>query len=162
MRMSEGVEWAVHCAAVLSWLPPGAALPASRLAEYHDVPTAYLSKHLQALGRAGITETVRGRHGGHRLARPAEEITLLHLVEAIDGTEPAFRCSEIRRRGPTASPATHYPPMCGVHSAMLRADVAWREELARTTVRELADGAVADATDAQLRKGARWFEEVLR
>jgi Rrf2 family protein len=161
MQLSEGVEWGAHCAAVLATLPPGAALPAARLAEFHDVPAAYLAKHLQAMARAGILETARGRKGGYRLARPAGEITLLEVVEAIDGLEPAFRCTEIRRRGPTASPARHYPTMCGIHAAMLRADVAWRAELARTTVQELADHALRAASPAVLAKGVRWMQEVL-
>lgn len=161
MRLSEGVEWAAHCAAVLATLPPGAALPAARLAEFHGVPAAYLAKHLQALARAGIVETARGPRGGYRLARPASEITLLEIVEAIDGLEPTFRCTEIRRRGPTASSARHYPTICGVHAAMLRADAAWRSELARTTVQELADGALRNASPEVLAKGVRWMQEVL-
>jgi len=49
MRMSEGVEWGVHCAAVLAALPPLATLPGKALAEFHDVSETYLVKHLQAL-----------------------------------------------------------------------------------------------------------------
>src|SRR5947209_8292305 len=102
MRMSDGVEWAIHCCTVLALLPPDLALPAPRLAEFHGVPPAYLAKQLQALARAGIAESVPGARGGYRLARPADEITLLDVVHAIDGPEPAFRCTEIRRRGPAA------------------------------------------------------------
>src|SRR5262247_2458737 len=104
MRMSDGVEWGVHACTILAVLPPDRALTAAKLAEYHDVPAAYLAKHLQSLARAGVLETVKGPRGGYRLARPATEITLLDVVEAIDGDTPAFRCSEIRRRGPTAAP----------------------------------------------------------
>lgn len=161
VHLAAGVEWAAHCATLLSWLPPGAALPAARLAEYHEVPASYLAKNLQDLARAGLVESVRGPAGGYRLARPAAEITLLEIVEAIDGLEPSFRCTEIRRRGPTAVAVRHYSPTCGVHAAMLRADVAWRSELAKTTVQDLADGALAEATPEQLRKGARWLERVL-
>jgi Rrf2 family protein len=161
MQLSEGVEWGTHCATLLALLPPGTSLPAARLAEYHDVPAAYLAKHLQAMARAGILGTERGPRGGYRLARPASEITLLEIVEAIDGLEPAFRCNEIRRRGPTASPARHYPTVCGIHAAMLRADVAWRAEIARTTVQELAEIALRAATPTVLEKGARWMQEVL-
>ena len=104
MKLSDGVEWGVHACVVLAVLPPDAALPAARLAEYHGVPSAYLAKHLQALARAGVLETVKGPRGGYRLARPATDITVLDVVEAIDGDEPAFRCTEIRRRGPSAVP----------------------------------------------------------
>jgi DNA-binding IscR family transcriptional regulator len=44
MRISEGVEWAAHCVLLLDSLSEDAALPASRLAEYHGVPAPYLAK----------------------------------------------------------------------------------------------------------------------
>src|SRR6266508_5269600 len=100
MRLGEGVEWALHCCTLLAVLPPDQAMPASRLAEYHGVPGAYLAKHLQALSQAGIVEAVPGRRGGYRLARRPDEITLLDVVDAVEGAEGSFRCTEIRRRGP--------------------------------------------------------------
>ena len=87
--MSEGVEWGIHCCTVLAVLPTGATLPASRLAEYHGVPAAYLAKHMQALSKAGIVESVAGPKGGYRLAKPPAEITVLDVVLAIEGAEPA-------------------------------------------------------------------------
>ncbi|MGH6991101.1 MAG: Rrf2 family transcriptional regulator, partial [Stellaceae bacterium] len=54
MRISDGVEWAVHLCGVLAAAPVGRGLPGAKLAEFHDLPPAYLAKHLQALSRAGI------------------------------------------------------------------------------------------------------------
>jgi Rrf2 family protein len=162
MRMSDGVEWGVHVCVLLATLPDGAALPAAKLAEYHGVPAAYLAKHLQALAAAGVLITVKGARGGYRLARPPAEIRVLDVVEAIDGDEPAFRCSEIRRRGPTAMPAREYTKVCGIHRAFIDADVAWRSELARTTVADLFVGVLDDAPRAALEKGARWLQESAR
>src|SRR4029079_15835011 len=102
MRMSDGVEWAVHCATILGALPDGVALSAARLAEYHGVSAPYLAKHLQALPRARVLVAAPGPRGRARLARPAAEVTLLEIVEAVAGSQPAFRCTEIRRRGPAA------------------------------------------------------------
>src|SRR5687768_4360995 len=104
MKLGEGVEWALHCATVLALVPPGRALPAAALAEFHGVPPAYLAKTMQALAREGIVESVPGRRGGYRLARRAREVTILDVVEAIEGRERSFRCSEIRRRGPARVP----------------------------------------------------------
>ena len=162
MKLSDGVEWGVHVCVLLAVLPADAALPAARLAEYHGVPSAYLAKHLQALARAGVLETVKGPRGGYRLARPPAEITVLEVVEAIDGEEPAFRCTEIRRRGPTAMPAREYRNLCGIHSAFVRADEAWRAELAAATIADLVVGVVRDAPRAGLEKGARWISEAVR
>jgi len=161
MKLSDGVEWGAHVTTLLAVLPPDRALPAARLAEYHGVPAAYLAKHLQALSRAGILESVQGPRGGYRLARPAEEITLLDVVEAIDGDEPAFRCTEIRRRGPTAQPASAYRLACGIHRAMDAADSVWRDSLRGVTVAELVDGVMRDASPAALVAGAQWIQEAL-
>lgn len=140
MKIGEGVEWGLHCCALLAGLPPGEALTASRLAEFHGVRGAYLAKHLQALARAGIIRSASGRVGGYRLARPAREISLLEVVEAVEGGEPVFRCLEIRRQGAAARlPASAFPSRCGIALAMERAEAAWREALSRQTVQDLVD-----------------------
>ncbi|NED55319.1 Rrf2 family transcriptional regulator, partial [Micromonospora aurantiaca] len=51
--MNEGVEWAIHSCLNLTWLEPGEAVTAARLAAYYELPAAYLNKQLQALARAG-------------------------------------------------------------------------------------------------------------
>jgi Rrf2 family protein len=162
MRLSDGVEWGVHVCVLLAALPDEAALPAAKLAEYHGVPAPYLAKHLQALAGAGVLRTIKGARGGYRLARPPAEITVLEVVEAIDGDESAFRCSEIRRRGPLAMPAREYTKVCGVHHAFTRADEAWRAELAQTTIADLFVGLLADVPRTALEKGARWLQESAR
>ena len=162
MRLSDGVEWGVHACVLLAVLPAEGALPAARVAEYHGVPSAYLAKHLQALARAGVLETVKGPRGGYRLARPATEITVLDVVEAIDGAEPAFRCTEIRRRGPSAVAAREYRTPCGIHRVFTRADDAWRAELSATTIADLVVGAVREAPRAAIERGARWLTDAVR
>ena len=162
MRLSEGVEWGLHCATLLSFLPDGQALPAARLAEYHGVPGAYLAKNLQALSRAGIVETVPGARGGYRLARSPAAISMLEIVEALDGHESAFRCTEIRRRGPTAVPAREYRAPCAIHAVMDRADAAWRAELAAASIADIVTMLSESAPSGALKKGSKWFQEVLR
>jgi Rrf2 family protein len=162
VKLSDGVEWGVHVCTLLAVLPEDAALPAARLAEYHGVPSAYLAKHLQALARAGVLETVKGPRGGYRLARPAADISVLDVVEAIDGEESAFRCTEIRRRGPTAMPAREYRMPCGIHRVFTRADEAWRAELAATKVSDLVIGVIHEAPRPAIEKAARWIEAAVR
>lgn len=161
MQLGQGVEWVLHCCVVLGALPAGAALPAPRLAEYHGVPPAYLAKHLQSLSQAGIVDSVAGRRGGYRLARPPHEISLLDVVDAVEGATSAFRCSEIRRRGPTAVPARYYRRPCGIAVAMERADAAWRAELQRQTVADLMTTVNETVSPVILRKARAWFKEVL-
>lgn len=143
-------------------LPDDRALPASSLAEFHGVPGAYLAKHLQALSQAGTLEAVPGRRGGYRLGRPADEITLLDAVEATEGDAGAFRCTEIRRRGPTASPSNVYSPTCAIAVAMSRAEAAWRAGLARHTIATLLAELGASISPVVVRKTAAWIQEVAR
>lgn len=158
--MSDGVEWALHCCTVLAALPSGQTLPAAKLAELHDVPPAYLAKHLQAMAGAGITESVAGPHGGYRLAKPPADISLLDVVRAVDGHVVAFRCAEIRQRGPAARPASTYRRPCGIARAMWRAEDAWRAELQATTIADLVIELVATVPHKQLMAGAEWVQQV--
>jgi Rrf2 family protein len=161
MRLAEGVEWGLHACVLLAVLPESVTLPASRLAEYHGVPAAYMAKNLQALSRAGIVESLPGQKGGYRLARSAADITLLDVVEAIDGVEPSFRCSEIRRRGPAAVPAREYKAVCTIAKAMWQADERWRAELRSQTVGDLVSGLSRAVSPKAVAKTATWFQEVL-
>lgn len=137
MKMSDGVEQAIHSVAMLSGLSEGGVLSAAALAEFHGVSTSYLLKHLQALSGAGILHTVPGPKGGYRLARPAEKITLLDIVLAVEGPAPAFRCNEIRQRGPNPAPDRFFAKPCNISAAMLKAERVYRAELAKTTIADL-------------------------
>lgn len=159
MRLSEGVEWTTHCCTVLGSMPAGAVAPAGKLAEFHGVPAAYLGKQMQRLAGAGIVESVPGRRGGFRLARPTDEITLLDIVLAVEGAEPAFRCTEIRQAGPSAVPAERYVRPCGIAAAMWSAEQAWRDELAGTTIADLLDALVVDPEQSE--RAVEWWIQVL-
>ena len=50
-----------------------------------DIPTSFLERILGDLRRAGIVTSVRGRSGGYRLARPADQVTLAEVIRAVDG-----------------------------------------------------------------------------
>jgi Rrf2 family protein len=159
--MNEGVEWATHCATLLAALPEDTVLPATRLAEYHDIPAPYLAKSLQALMRAGIVEAIPGRRGGYRLGRAATDITLLDIVRAVDGDGPFFHCTEIRRRGPSRVAVRSYSPTCGIAASMWRAEQAWQDELRAVTVAQLLAQTFEQAPPAALEKGATWITQVL-
>ncbi|MBO0781115.1 MAG: Rrf2 family transcriptional regulator [Ktedonobacteraceae bacterium] len=162
MKLSEGVEWGLHCASVLAGLPPGATLPTRSLAELHGLSETYLSKHLQALTNARIIESVPGPRGGYRLMRSPEEITLLEIVEAIDGREPLFRCTEIRQRGPLARGPQAYRRPCGIHVAMARAEQAWREALHSQTLADIVAHYVQDVDLQQRQRQEQWVAGRMR
>ncbi|WP_323019808.1 Rrf2 family transcriptional regulator [Pararhodobacter sp.] len=140
--MSDGVEAALHSALVLAAVPEGKVLTGRSLATLHGVSESYLLKHLRALAAAGVVEAVPGPRGGYRLAREPGQITLLDIVEAIDGAEPAFLCREIRRRGPgKAQDPCVYKSDCFIKTRMLGAEQAWRTALRAQSLADLvADG----------------------
>lgn len=156
--MSQGVEWALHCTVTLAGQPEGATLLGRDLALYHGVSEAYLLKHLQALVRAGLLESLPGRSGGYRLARPAADISVLDVVTAIEGVGPSFRCSEIRRRQPgaTTEPAAYRRP-CPINATMLAAESAWRDVLGGRTIADLLLEIHRRADFDSLVRGADWL-----
>jgi Rrf2 family protein len=155
MKMSAGVEWAVHCCVVLSQAE--APVPGSRLAEFHGVSATYLAKHLQALSRAGIVRSTQGQTGGYELTRAADRVSVLDVVQAIDGDEPAFRCTEIRQRGPLRTPAHDCVRPCGVAHVMATAEAAWRDALASVSIADLAAGLDASSAGKTLPAIAGWL-----
>jgi len=162
MRLGAGVEWALHCAVLLAALPRTGTLPGRALAEFHGISESYLLKHLQSLTRAGLFESVPGPTGGYRLARGPDEITVLDIVEAVEGPEPTFRCTDIRQRGPAALDPELYRVRCGIHTAMLRADIVWKQALRSQTVADLV-AITAESIDRRRVELARaWLKENVR
>src|SRR5579859_666513 len=162
MKLSEGVEWGLHCVSVLAELPPGATLPTKALAEYHGLSETYLAKHLQALTNARVIESVPGPKGGYRLQRTPEEITVLEVVEAIDGREPLFRCTEIRQQGPLTQEPQAYRQPCGIHIVMARAEKAWRAALSEQTIADLVAHYRHDVAVKRQQRSTQWIAGRMR
>lgn len=162
MKHTEGLEWAVHSCSLLAMVPPDFPLPARLLAEFFDLPEPYLAKQMQKLSVAGIVETRRGPHGGYALARKATEITLLQIVEAIDGAERHFVCTEIRRCGPTGVEDKLYTRPCGIARSMWRAEAAWRKELAAVKLSDIQKLGEDETPAEQAAKAIAWFQGKLQ
>ena len=140
MKLSQGVEWGLHAVTLLALAPPGGTVRRDALAGHYGLPEAYLAKHLQAMTRAGVLHATTGPKGGYRLARPAEDITVLAVVEAIDGASPPFVCQEIRQGGTSALTPDECRRPCLIKTVMGKADDAWRASLRGVTVADLAAG----------------------
>ena len=91
MKLPVSTEWLLHCAASLAQLEAGATASAAQLAQYFDLPAAYLAKQLQALVKAGVLAATTGPRGGFRLARPASEPCI--LAEKMAEAHEAWRNS---------------------------------------------------------------------
>lgn len=157
MKLPESTEWVLHATGSLAQLPAGATVSAAQLAEHFDVPAAYLAKQLQALVRAGVLSATTGPRGGFRLAGPATEITLLQIVEAVDGGSPFYQCNELRQRGRGAARPEDCRRTCGIAASMHAAEAAWRAAVDNVTVADIVAGlprGVAERTRALLTRGS--------
>jgi Rrf2 family protein len=139
VKLPESTEWILHTVTSLAQLGPAGTASAAQLAEHYDVPAAYLAKQLQTLVRAGVLVAATGPRGGFRLARPPEQITMLQVVEGVDGASPFYTCNEIRQRGRGASPPEQCRQACGIAARMADAQAAWRASLAAVTIADIVE-----------------------
>lgn len=86
---------------------------------------------------------------------------MLDIVLAVEGHEPAFRCTEIRQRGPARVPVADYPPICGIAAAMQRAETAWKAELGSTTVADISAVVARQAPRRAQAKTRAWLSAQL-
>lgn len=85
MQISARSDYALRALCVLACAEQGTAVKADRIAELQSIPRTFLDGILVELRRAGIVESRRGPDGGHRLARPAAEITIAEVMRVLDG-----------------------------------------------------------------------------
>ncbi len=85
LRLSRTVAYAVRATLQLAEAPPGIPIPCSRLAAEGRMPERFLLQILRHLVNYGILESTRGVDGGYRLKLEIREISLLDVIEAIDG-----------------------------------------------------------------------------
>lgn len=159
MNLKNQVEWALHCCALLTGLPPDRYLSTKALSEFHGIPKEYLSKALQGLSKAGLVETMLGPTGGYRLARPPADISFLDVVEAVEGKKSTFVCSNIRANNPCRPRDFCDDRPCAVARVMWEADEAWRRSLAAVSLSDLLDMLAADIAPDMLRRNADWVLE---
>jgi Rrf2 family protein len=159
MKINKGVEWAAHACTLLALLPRGASLSGEALATYLEVPQPYLAKQMQALSRAGIVKAQRGASGGYQLARPAEAISLWQITAAIEGSQPSFRCTEIRRAGPCGLSPVECRKPCAIAGAFAQAEAGYRAALDAVSLTQLVEDAAATTGAASKRAIVAWIEE---
>ena len=136
MKLPESTEWALHCVTALAQVPDE-AVSGVQLAEHFALPAPYLSKQLALLVRGGVLSATTGPRGGFRLSRAASRITLLDIVEAVDGSRDPYTCREIRQQGRGAAPPEECKERCILAQKMRDAHEAWRESLQGVTVATL-------------------------
>ena len=85
MQITRQADYAVRAMAYLTQLGPDRRAATSQIAEEKQIPPSFLAKIVSQLSVAGLLNTSRGARGGVSLAKAPTEISLLDVVEAIDG-----------------------------------------------------------------------------
>jgi len=93
MQITRQADYAVRAVLYLARLGSEQRAATSQIAQEQQIPPSFLAKIVSQLSVAGLLQTSRGARGGVSLARPPEEITLLEVVEAIDGPIMLNECA---------------------------------------------------------------------
>ena len=113
-------------------LTDGRRWQAAQLAEQVGTSAAYLAHIVGPLTRAGWVNSAPGPTGGHQLVADLSSISLLDLIEAVEGPTDDGRCV-------MASQACPAPEPCAIHDTWIRARGALAAELASTSLRSITD-----------------------
>lgn len=132
MLFSQRADYAVRVMVYIACQETGRRVQIREAAEKQEVPVAFLAKIVQALAVAGLVETQRGAGGGLVLARPAQDITLLQIVEATEGPIALTRCTYEPGRCPRSG-------RCAVHPVWERVQRLLETHLAAIRLSELAE-----------------------
>lgn len=132
MLYSKTTKYAILALAEIARCEPGTAVPTRRIAEASDVPYPLLAKILLHLNRAGLVESLRGKRGGIRLARPATDIAVRDVVIALDGAGVLSDC-------PLYLDACTCERECELHAIWKPARDAVVDFLEQTSIQDVAD-----------------------
>ncbi|KIX12566.1 RrF2 family transcriptional regulator [Dethiosulfatarculus sandiegensis] len=122
MNLTRAGEYAVRCVLFLSLHEPSEIVNRKKISAAMDIPSQFLSKIAQRLSRGGLIVITQGSKGGYQLLRAPEEITLLDVIECVEGDIGLNTC--ILR--PESCART---PGCPVHEVWDKARNALRQVL---------------------------------
>lgn len=118
-----------------------ARVQARQLAERCRIPAKFLEAILVDLREAGFVQSRRGQHGGHALARAAEDIRIGDVIRAIDGPLAPVRCASVTAYEPCRDCPD--PDACALRALMRESRDALSRVLDGRSLREFADADAA-------------------
>jgi len=131
MQITRATDYAVRVMIHLAALPPGSKVQQAELSRDTEVSGHFLSKVLQQLVRSQLIRSQRGSGGGFVLAVPASSVSLLDVVEAIEGPVRLNLCLE-------DGPSCNRKPSCPAHEVWAKAQAALVKVLAASSIASLA------------------------
>lgn len=93
MQITRQADYAIRAILYLAEKDPNLRASTSQIAEQKHIPPSFLAKIISQLSIAGLILTSRGARGGVSLARPADQISIMEVVEAIDGPIALNQCT---------------------------------------------------------------------
>jgi len=132
MIFSRSSEYAIRAFVNMASLPEGEYAMVKNIAAESGAPAHFLAKILQDLARDGFLKSSKGPRGGFRLRPAPEEISLLQIVEAVDGAGRYDRC-------PAGSPECDDRVACGMHDSWMALRSRIIGYLEGTSIAELAN-----------------------
>jgi Rrf2 family protein len=93
MQITRQADYALRAMLYLAQLEPNQRAATSQIAEEQHIPPSFLAKIISQLSIAGLIHTSRGARGGVSLARLPDEVSILEVVEAIDGPISLNECT---------------------------------------------------------------------
>lgn len=134
----------------------GRVVSAREIAGRYKVPLPLLMNLLKMCAAQGLVESVRGARGGYRLGRPADQINLVELVEAIEGPLKLGQCNGLipRTEDVGAEPVCQVGACCPVRVAVNNVHMRLQGFLSEMTIADVAQMA-AEATAKVLSPHAR-------
>lgn len=141
LQISRRVEYALRATVFLAQLPPGVVISFREVAEREEIPKEFLAKILRSLAEAHIVRAERGTTGGFSLARPADQITFLEVLEATEGPVALNNCC------PSGSGCTRLSA-CALKSVWQRAEAAMLDVLRGSRVSDYVGNREAIPTAA--------------
>ncbi|MEN6482606.1 MAG: Rrf2 family transcriptional regulator [Anaerolineaceae bacterium] len=96
MQITRQADYALRAMLFLAKLEPTSRAATSQIAEEQHIPPSFLAKIISQLSIAGLIHTSRGARGGVLLARPPEDISILEVIEAIDGPIALNECTHVK------------------------------------------------------------------
>ena len=93
MIYSRSAEYAIRAFVNLSQVPEGKFAMVKNIAKQEEIPSHFLAKILQQLARKGLLRSSKGPTGGFVLRRKPEEISLMDIVQSLDGLGDYEKCA---------------------------------------------------------------------
>lgn len=131
MKLTRGGEYGIRGVLYLAQQEEGKVSMLSAIAKAQDVPPRFLAKIFQALAKGGVVKSHRGAKGGFSLAKPASDITIKDVIEAVEG--PIYLNVCLAAPGECSRQA-----LCPIHSVWEEAQEKMMSVLNRKNFAELA------------------------